>query len=77
MLQAASFRNLEDADRLRAQLILSGLVEASVRKTMDKDDQAWYRVILGPYDSRSKMNRAEDKLVSLSISPYSYKIKKE
>jgi cell division protein FtsN len=77
MLQAASFRNLEDADRMRAQLILSGLVETSVRKTMDKDEQAWYRVILGPYDSRSKMNRAEDKLVSLSISSYSYKVKKE
>jgi cell division protein FtsN len=77
MLQAASFRNPEDADRMRAQLILSGLVETSIRKTIGKGEQPWYRVILGPYDSRSKMNRAEDKLVSMDISPYSYKVKKE
>jgi len=77
MLQAASFRSPEDADRMRANLILSGLVEASVRKTIGENEQPWYRVILGPYESRSKMNRAEDKLVSMSISPYSYKIPKE
>ncbi|TYL49020.1 SPOR domain-containing protein [Marinomonas sp. IMCC 4694] len=77
MLQAASFRSPEDADRMRANLILSGLVEASVRKTIGKNEQPWYRVILGPYESRSKMNRAEDKLVSMSISSYSYKIPKE
>ncbi|MCB5162315.1 SPOR domain-containing protein [Marinomonas algarum] len=77
MLQAASFRNPEDADRMRANLILSGLVETSVRKTIGKNEQPWYRVILGPYESRSNMNRAEDKLVSMSISPYSYRVKKE
>lgn len=77
MLQAASFRNPEDADRMRAQLILSGLVESSIRKTIGQGEQPWYRVVLGPYESRSKMNRAEDKLVSMDISPYSYKVKKE
>lgn len=77
MLQAASFRSPEDADRLRAKLILSGLVEASIRKTIGKGDLPWYRVILGPYESRSKMNRAKDKLVSMDISPYSYRINKE
>ena len=77
MLQAASFRNSEDADRMRAKLILSGLVETSVRKSVGENEQPWYRVILGPYVSRSKMNRAEDKLVSMQISPYSYRINKE
>jgi len=77
MLQAASFRSAEDADRMRARLIISGLVETSVRKTIGKGEQAWYRVVLGPYQSRSKMNRAEDRLVSMEISPYSYKVKKE
>lgn len=77
MLQAASFRSSDDADRLRAKLILSGLVEASIRKTIGKDGRPWYRVILGPYISRSKMNRAEDKLVSMDISSFSYKVKKE
>ena len=77
MLQAASFRNSDDADRLRAKLILSGLVETSIRQTKGKDGRPWYRVILGPYVSRSKMNRAEDKLVSMDISSFSYTVKKE
>ncbi|MGJ8648087.1 MAG: SPOR domain-containing protein [Marinomonas colpomeniae] len=77
MLQAASFRNSDDADRLRAKLIISGLVETSIRKTIGKDEQPWYRIVLGPYQSRSKMNRTKDKLVSMQISPYSYKIPKE
>ncbi|RBP78283.1 SPOR domain-containing protein [Marinomonas rhizomae] len=77
MIQAASFRNAEDADRMRAKLILSGMVETSVRKTIGKGEQPWYRVVLGPYESRSKMNRAEDKLVSMDIASYSYKVKKE
>ncbi|NVK27374.1 sporulation protein [Marinomonas sp. CT5] len=77
MLQAASFRNPEDADRMRAKLILSGMVETSIRKTIGKGEQPWYRVVLGPYVSRSKMNRAEDKLVSMDIESYSYRVKKE
>ena len=76
MIQAASFRSNSDADRLRAKLILSGL-NANIRQTTGEDDRAWYRVVLGPYDSRSKMNRAQDKLVSMDIQSYSYKIKKE
>lgn len=77
MLQAASFRNSDDADRLRAKLIISGLVETNIRKTIGDNDQPWYRIVLGPYESRSKMNRTKDKLVSMQISPYSYKIPKE
>lgn len=77
MLQAASFRSAEDADRMRAQLILSGLVETSIRKTIGKNGAPWYRVVLGPYESRSKMNRTEDKLVSMDITSYSYRVDKE
>ncbi|GAB3484290.1 SPOR domain-containing protein [Marinomonas epiphytica] len=77
MIQAASFRDASDADRMRANLILSGLPETSIRETTGKDNRPWYRVVLGPYESRSLMNRAEDKLVSMDISSYSYKIKKE
>jgi cell division protein FtsN len=76
MIQAASFRNHSDADRLRVQLILAGL-EATIRQTTGDDGRAWYRVTLGPYDSRSKMNRAQDKLVAMNIQSYTYRVKKE
>ncbi|WP_191602166.1 SPOR domain-containing protein [Marinomonas algicola] len=76
MIQAASFRSNSDADRMRAKLILLGL-NASIRQTTGKDGRPWFRVVLGPYESRSKMNRAQDKLVSQDIQSYTYRIKKD
>lgn len=76
MIQAASFRNDKDADRMRADLILSGL-DTNIRKTLGKNGKPWYRVVIGPFVSRSKMNRAKDKLANKDIQAYSYKIPKE
>tara|TARA_R110002110_G_scaffold205066_7_gene417218 strand:- start:365995 stop:366585 length:591 start_codon:yes stop_codon:yes gene_type:complete len=55
-LQAGSFRQREDADRRRAELLLLGL-EPNVEETSG-DNGRWYRVFLGPFDSRSKMAAA-------------------
>lgn len=78
MLQAASFRNSKDADRMRAKLILAGMVDTSVQQTTSsKDGKPWYRVVIGPFNDRSKMNHIEDKLVDMRIESYSYKVKKE
>ena len=78
MLQAASFRNSKDADRMRAKLILAGMVDTSVRQTTStKDGKPWFRVVIGPFNDRSKMNQIEDKLVDMRIEAYSYKVKKE
>ncbi|MEL0613898.1 SPOR domain-containing protein [Marinomonas arenicola] len=78
MLQAASFRNSKDADRMRAKLILAGMVDTNVRQTIStKDGKPWYRVVIGPFNDRSKMNHIEDKLVDMRIEAYSYKVKKE
>lgn len=76
MIQAASFRNHADADRMRADLILSGL-DASIKKTIGKNGKPWHRVILGPFTSRSKMNRSIDKLASKDIQAFSYRVKKK
>ena len=56
LLQAGSFRQAEDADRRRAELLLLGL-EPSVEETHG-DTGRWYRVIIGPFESRSAMARA-------------------
>lgn len=78
MLQAASFRNSKDADRMRAKLILAGIMDTNVRQTIStKDGKPWYRVVIGPFNDRSKMNQTEDKLVRMRIEAYSYKVKKE
>ena len=56
LLQAGSFRQLEDADRRRAELLLLGL-QPEIEETSG-DNGRWFRVYLGPFDSRSTMSRA-------------------
>lgn len=75
MIQAASFRSSADADRLRAKLILSGL-EAAIKTSESKDGGTWYRVTVGPFDTRSAESRAQDKLAQMGLNSYTYKIKK-
>ncbi len=56
LLQAGSFRQHEDAERHRAKLLLLGL-EPRIEESRG-DTGRWFRVILGPFDSRSSMARA-------------------
>lgn len=56
LLQAGSFRNREDADRRRGELLLLGL-EPQIEET-DGDNGRWYRVFLGPFTSKSAMAKA-------------------
>jgi cell division protein FtsN len=56
LLQAGSFRQREDADRRRAELLLLGL-DPQVEET-NSDNGRWFRVYLGPFSSHSQMTRA-------------------
>lgn len=56
-LQAGSFSNEVDADKLKARLALLGM-EASVQTVTFPDKGVWHRVRLGPYRSSTEMNRA-------------------
>lgn len=65
LLQAGSFRQREDADRRRAELLLLGL-EPEVEET-NGDNGRWHRVYLGPFDSHSKMARARSLTANQNI----------
>ncbi len=56
LLQAGSFRQQEDADRRRAELLLLGL-EPRIEPG-ESDSGRWYRVYLGPFESHADMSRA-------------------
>ena len=56
LLQAGSFRQREDADRRRAELLLLGL-SPKVEET-NSDNGRWFRVYLGPFSSHQDMARA-------------------
>lgn len=57
ILQAGSFANQDDAEKLKAKLALLGL-EAGVQSADIPDKGVWYRVRLGPYKSADEMNTA-------------------
>ncbi len=75
LLQAGSFRNPADADGLRAKLILLGLPNVTASKVTSANGSVWYRVRLGPFDSRSKLNKAQDQLVRMNLQPMQVKLR--
>ena len=74
LIQAGSFRNAEDADRLRAKLILEGL-DVTVTPVRSQQGQLWHRVIVGPFTDRSALNKAEDTLANANTEFLTLEIK--
>lgn len=66
MLQAGSFKSAEDADRLRAKLILKGMDVKVEAVTVNGGDQ-WHRVQVGPFHDRSSLSKARSDLISEGI----------
>ncbi|WP_006788569.1 SPOR domain-containing protein [Thiorhodospira sibirica] len=60
MLQAGSFRQHQEAERLRARLALLG-VEAKIQQVTVNSD-TWHRVHIGPFNSRSEVDRVRERL---------------
>lgn len=72
VLQAGSFKDPIDADERRATLILLGL-DVGIREVKLTGD-TWHRVIVGPFDSKLELNRAQDKLAQAEVSSIPLKI---
>ncbi len=65
VLQAGSYRNLPDADRVRAQLALQG-IEAMIQKvTVDND--TWHRVRIGPVTNLGELNKLRKRLAEAEV----------
>lgn len=67
VLQVGSFQNSEDADRLRAELILLNL-EVKTETVKVRNAEIWHRVLVGPFDTRNTMERARTTLASHDIN---------
>ncbi len=64
-LQAGSFRNEADADRVRAKLALTG-IESKVQK-VSVDTDTFYRVRMGPFSQLDALNRVRTRLKQADI----------
>lgn len=68
VLQAGSFNNFADADRMKARLALLG-VEAEIQR-VTIDDKAWHRVRIGPVDDLTRVNSLRQKLRQSDIDVF-------
>jgi cell division protein FtsN len=60
VLQAGSYRQQADADRIRAQLKMQG-IDANVQRVA-VDDDVWHRVRIGPITDLTELNRLRKRL---------------
>jgi len=78
ILQAGSFKQLAQADQMKASLALLG-VQANIQSVTinNANDGAttWHRVRLGPYESFSEMNRIRSRLRRNNIEALLLKLK--
>ena len=74
ILQAGSFQDPDDADEMRASLLLLGLEVTTT--AIDVNGSKWHRVIVGPFDSEVERNRAQDRLAQAEIQSMPVRIKR-
>lgn len=76
IVQTGSFRSASDAERQKATIAFQGL-KAKIRTVSNDKGSTWHRVETGPFQSRSEMNAALDKLYAINIQPLVKKSKKQ
>jgi len=65
VLQAGSYRNEPDAERVRAQLALQGITAKVQRVAVDND--VWHRVRIGPISDLGELNRVRKQLQAAEV----------
>jgi len=60
MLQAGSFRQYDEADRMKASLALLG-IQANIQKVQVNSD-TWHRVRVGPFRDTAELNKVRERL---------------
>jgi cell division protein FtsN len=65
VLQAGSYRNEADAERVRAQLALQGVQAKVQRVAVDAD--VWHRVRIGPINNLDELNKVRRQLQAAEV----------
>ena len=67
MLQAGSFRQHEEADKLKARLALQG-ISASIQTVRINHNETWHRVRIGPISEVQRLHETQRKLKSMGVA---------
>ncbi|MFV1983489.1 MAG: SPOR domain-containing protein [Thiohalomonadales bacterium] len=74
VLQAGSFRQFAEADKLKANLALLG-VDAEIQTVTINKTDTWHRVRIGPFTSARKMDKVRHRLQKKHIRTMILKLK--
>lgn len=74
ILQAGSFRQFSEADKLKASLALFG-VDAEIQTVTINKTNTWHRVRIGPFSSARKMDKIRHRLQKKHIQTMVLKLK--
>ncbi|WP_116474858.1 SPOR domain-containing protein [Zobellella maritima] len=66
LMQCGSFRSQSQAEQLKARIAFQGM-ESQVRRS-DGSNGTWYRVILGPYQSKRKAEKDKHQLLRANVN---------
>lgn len=75
-LQAASFRERADAEKLKARLTLKNFKAVTQARDV-KGKGVYHRVRIGPYRDKRKAKTAKNKLQKLGVHPFIFSIEKK
>jgi len=75
LLQVASFKSEYDAKELQKLLTSKQLPNVEVNKSTAQSGSVWFKVMVGPFQNRSMLNKAQDILVQMNYSPLELKNK--
>lgn len=74
VLQAGSFKSFQEADRLKASLVLLG-IEAEIQTVTINNKDTWHRVHIGPYKELTELNQVRARLKQNNIDAVLLKVK--
>ncbi|NOZ53130.1 MAG: hypothetical protein GXP08_08315 [Gammaproteobacteria bacterium] len=74
ILQAGSFKDHREADRLKASLALLGII-AKIESVVLNRSETWHRVRIGPISNEREMNKIRNRLRGQHIEPVMLKVK--
>jgi len=74
ILQTGSFKDIKDADQLKARLALLGFNPSIQTVTINNKD-TWHRVRIGPFENLAQLNSARTKLSENNIASVLLKVR--
>jgi cell division protein FtsN len=74
LLQVASYRNVSEAERLKAQLALIG-IQAQIQQVTINGKDTYHRVRAGPYRDKDAINQARAQLSRKGLESITIKLK--